>query len=158
MADISYTPTTWADGAEGGTPIDAAKLNNIESGIVDAVAAIGPNDTTEDGTLKAQIDAINSRTSPNASYTSINDNLSYRIKNGICFVRLSGRTSSQITNSGLIIGVMPEGARTNDRFVIPFSYDSFGNTGQVVFDTNGNITAYCGVAVSAIYTIVSYPV
>lgn len=57
MADISYTPTTWADGAEGGTPIDAAKLNNIESGIVDAVAAIGPNDTTEDGTLKAQIDA-----------------------------------------------------------------------------------------------------
>ena len=57
MADISYTPTTWADGAEGGTPIDAAKLNNIESGIVDAVAAIGPNDTTADGTLKAQIDA-----------------------------------------------------------------------------------------------------
>ena len=58
MADISYTPTTWADGSEGGTPIDAAKLNNIESGIVDAVAAIGPNDTTADGTLKAQIDAL----------------------------------------------------------------------------------------------------
>lgn len=63
MADISYTPTTWADGAEGGTPIDAAKLNNIESGIVDAVAAIGPNDTTEDGTLKAQIDALASSVS-----------------------------------------------------------------------------------------------
>lgn len=58
MADISYTPTTWADGSEGGTPIDAAKLNNIESGISDAVAAIGPNDTTADGTLKAQIDAL----------------------------------------------------------------------------------------------------
>jgi len=58
MADISYTPTTWADGSGGGTPIDATKLNNIESGIVDAVAAIGPNDTTADGTLKAQIDAL----------------------------------------------------------------------------------------------------
>lgn len=58
MADISYTRTTWADGSEGGTPIDAAKLNNIEQGIVDTVAAIGPNDTTEDGTLKAQIDSV----------------------------------------------------------------------------------------------------
>ena len=58
MADISYTRTTWADGSEGGTPIDATKLNNIEQGIVDAVAAIGPNDTTEDGTLKAQIDTL----------------------------------------------------------------------------------------------------
>ena len=56
MADISYTRTTWADGQEGGTAIDATKLNNIEQGIVDAVAAIGPNDTTGDGTLKAQID------------------------------------------------------------------------------------------------------
>ena len=56
MADISYTRTTWADGSEGGTAIDSTKLNNIEQGIVDAVAAIGPNDTTEDGTLKAQID------------------------------------------------------------------------------------------------------
>lgn len=58
MADISYTPTTWADGAEGGTPINSTRLNNIESGIVDAVAAIGPNDTTADGTLKAQIDNL----------------------------------------------------------------------------------------------------
>lgn len=58
MADISYTRTTWADGSDGGTPIDATKLNNIEQGIVDAVAAIGPNDTTQDGTLKAQIDAL----------------------------------------------------------------------------------------------------
>ena len=58
MADISYTPTTWADGSAGGTAIDATKLNNIETGISDAVAAIGPNDTTADGTLKAQIDAL----------------------------------------------------------------------------------------------------
>ena len=66
MADISYTRTTWADGAEGGTAIDATKLNNIEQGVVDAVAAIGPNDTTEDGTLKAQIDSVRESVSQSA--------------------------------------------------------------------------------------------
>lgn len=70
MADISYTPTVWADGSEGGTPIDAAKLNNIESGIVDAVAAIGPNDTTADGTLKAQINSLKTAITPSVLFNS----------------------------------------------------------------------------------------
>ncbi|WP_119697037.1 hypothetical protein [Microbacterium halotolerans] len=30
-----YTPRTWQDGEAGGTPIDAASLNNIEQGIAD---------------------------------------------------------------------------------------------------------------------------
>lgn len=71
MADISYTRTTWADGSEGGTPIDATKLNNIEQGIVDAVGAIGPNDTTADGTLKAQIDALGESVSSKAGVSSL---------------------------------------------------------------------------------------
>ena len=74
MADISYTPTTWADGSGGGTPIDSTKLNNIEQGIVDAVAAIGPNDTTEDGTLKAQIDALGDSVAKKASFLGIATN------------------------------------------------------------------------------------
>ena len=32
--EISYTPTVWADGEDGGTPINAANLNNIEDAIV----------------------------------------------------------------------------------------------------------------------------
>lgn len=33
MAQVDYTPTVWADGADGGTPINAENLNNIEEGI-----------------------------------------------------------------------------------------------------------------------------
>lgn len=44
MADsISYTPTTWADGADGGTPITAARLNNIEQGINNATTQVNAN-------------------------------------------------------------------------------------------------------------------
>lgn len=32
--EITYTPTVWADGADGGTPINAANLNNMEEAIV----------------------------------------------------------------------------------------------------------------------------
>ena len=32
--EITYTPTVWADGEDGGTPINAANLNNIEEAIV----------------------------------------------------------------------------------------------------------------------------
>lgn len=32
--EITYTPTVWADGEDGGTPINAANLNNIEKAIV----------------------------------------------------------------------------------------------------------------------------
>lgn len=31
---IEYTPTVWQDGEDGGTPINAANLNNIENAIV----------------------------------------------------------------------------------------------------------------------------
>ncbi|MEC4272759.1 hypothetical protein VJ923_06275, partial [Adlercreutzia sp. R25] len=32
--EITYTPTVWQDGEDGGTPINAANLNNIEKAIV----------------------------------------------------------------------------------------------------------------------------
>ena len=32
--EMSYTPTVWRDGLDGGTPINAANLNNIEEAIV----------------------------------------------------------------------------------------------------------------------------
>ena len=40
---VTYTPTTWADGTEGGTPIDAAKLNNIEQGVSDTATLANAN-------------------------------------------------------------------------------------------------------------------
>jgi hypothetical protein len=35
---MSYTKQVWANGSEGGTPIDAPSLDHIEQGIFDAVA------------------------------------------------------------------------------------------------------------------------
>lgn len=36
---MSYEPQVWVDGAAGGTPLSAARLNHIEAGIVQAAAA-----------------------------------------------------------------------------------------------------------------------
>lgn len=37
---IGYEATEWKDGAQGGTPIDAAALNKMENGISEACAAV----------------------------------------------------------------------------------------------------------------------
>lgn len=41
--DLAYTPTTWADGADGGTAITAARLNNIEQGVAAATTQVNAN-------------------------------------------------------------------------------------------------------------------
>lgn len=46
---MAYTPTTWVDGASGGTPITAAELNRMESGIVDGQNAANPTVDTLTG-------------------------------------------------------------------------------------------------------------
>ena len=38
---MAYEPTTWKDGEDGKTPITAARLNNMETGIADKADA-GP--------------------------------------------------------------------------------------------------------------------
>lgn len=55
---IGYEATEWKDGAQGGTPIDAAALNKMENGISEACAAVDllneeGNVTTEDIASKA---------------------------------------------------------------------------------------------------------
>lgn len=37
---MAYTPYTWQNGEDGGTPITAAQLNHIENGIADNASAI----------------------------------------------------------------------------------------------------------------------
>lgn len=39
---MAYEKQTWADGAAGGTPITADRLNHIESGIADVELTPGP--------------------------------------------------------------------------------------------------------------------
>ena len=57
MAQVNYTPTQWADGADGGTPINAEHLNNIEKGLVDMATAIAAKIATAeiaDGAVTAE--------------------------------------------------------------------------------------------------------
>lgn len=47
---MAFEPKTWADGEEGGTPITAAELNRIETGIAEHKHDAGDIDS---GTLAA---------------------------------------------------------------------------------------------------------
>lgn len=123
MADISYTPTTWADGSEGGTPIDATKLNNIEQGIVDAVGAIGPNDTTADGTLKAQIDALGESVTQlisNGVVDDLNDISTYLCKTA----QNAQNMPSLNSNTCFVITLIPDKNATYNAQVA-FSFGSY---------------------------------
>lgn len=46
---MAYTPTEWADGEAGETPITAAELNRIEQGVVDAQNVAAPTWATLSG-------------------------------------------------------------------------------------------------------------
>ena len=45
---MAYTPQTWADGEDGGTPITAAALTHMETGIADAADAAEAALTVDD--------------------------------------------------------------------------------------------------------------
>lgn len=46
---MAYTPTNWVDGSTGGTPITAAALNNIETGVSSNDTAVGTKYTKPSG-------------------------------------------------------------------------------------------------------------
>lgn len=163
MADISYTRTTWADGQEGGTAIDATKLNNIEQGIVDAVAAIGPNDTTVDGTLKAQIDQntsdiSNLQASVAFSTGSVTYESGYKsFESGYSLVKIGHLvifTGSAAPNSGYFtaqypkVATLPVGWRPSNKVAAPCSIVGTGwaqnnnGNGMVRIDDDGSVRMY----------------
>lgn len=47
---MAFVKKTWADGADGGTPITAAELNRIEAGIAEKAAKGDKGDPGEPGT------------------------------------------------------------------------------------------------------------
>ena len=163
MADISYTPTTWADGSEGGTPIDASKLNNIESGIVDAVAAIGPNDTTADGTLKAQIDALGDSvaiTSGSVTFASgytYHSDVGYylfKFSNTVFYLGSAAPSSGFFTSQYPTVATMPAGWAPGHKVAAPCAIVGSGwaqpnnGNGNVRIDTDGSVRLYLGTGYS----------
>ena len=52
---------------------------------------------------------------------------------------------------------MPAGYRTSTRIVTVFNAESSGLAGQVIFETDGKVYAYCGTNVTQINGLYSYP-
>jgi len=54
---VSYTKKTWYDGSEGGTPITAAELNRVETGIDDVVTQSNANKTNIDNHTASKVNS-----------------------------------------------------------------------------------------------------
>ncbi|AKU42458.1 capsid decoration protein [Mycobacterium phage Simpliphy] len=83
---MAYTPKTWADGVDGGTPITAAELNRMEAGIE------GATETAEDHTHTAS--EISDATSVGRSVLTATDAATARTAIG------AGTSSLQLGTSG----------------------------------------------------------
>ena len=84
---VTYTPTTWADGTEGGTPIDAAKLNNIEQGVSDTATLANAN-MDDIATLKDSI-SLTVRRLSSQNRCLVTTSGAFTFSDGICEVSLS---------------------------------------------------------------------
>ncbi len=85
--EITYTPTVWADGADGGTPINAANLNNMEEAIMALVERTTKQVVTSmiadgavtnaklDQTLRDSLSQANYYASSNDAAKDLNDHL-----------------------------------------------------------------------------------
>ncbi len=153
MADISYTPTTWADGAEGGTPINSTRLNNIESGIVDAVAAIGPNDTTADGTLKAQIDALGDSVS-----LDLTERLHFYKRGNICIVVFDNVVGASAKSWNTIYTLPAEYRPSHVCYAAAFNTTTTDEIGRIVVANDGKCQVWPQVANTAVYGEVVYAI
>ena len=107
MADsISYTPTTWADGADGGTPITAARLNNIESGVTAATKQANTNAAD----IKTLGDSVSQKVSVLSSGNAISAAEVYSTDDNPVTIRLTlenGRTAYLYSKAdGTVFGRM----------------------------------------------------
>ena len=54
---VEYTKKTWYDGSEGGTPITAAELNRVETGIDDVVTQSNADKTNIDTHMASKVNS-----------------------------------------------------------------------------------------------------
>jgi hypothetical protein len=136
MATLDYTSTTWADGEDGATPINAERLNNIESGISNATAQINSN-TTDIATIKDDLDS--------SGYVKLNDYVSYIKKAGIVSVVITALVPG--TTGTVAVGTLPSGCRPAKiiNFVTMDNSNNFRlnwiNTSGVIWATASSTTA-----------------
>lgn len=113
--EITYTPTVWADGADGGTPINAANMNNME----EAIVALVERTTKQIVTSMIKDGAVtNLKLSP-----ELQDLLSHTVK---------------LTTFNLFNGNLPDGAQAGGR-VADLSYFDNGDEYYLAVDTSRQV-------------------
>lgn len=96
---IGYEATEWKDGAQGGTPIDAAALNKMENGISEACAAVDL--LNEEGNVTTSDIASKAVTTEKIADGAVGlDQLSEEVRDSVSQVVLySGRSNTSVTLS-----------------------------------------------------------
>jgi hypothetical protein len=98
---MAYTKQTWSDGQAGATPITAARLNYIESGI-QVAAATADAAVVKGDTGWVNIPGIN-------GYSIGSDGARYRVLNGVCYFQIHIGASTAV--AGAILITLPTTAR-----------------------------------------------
>ena len=138
---ISYTKTTWADGSDGGTAIDAAKLNNIENGVDATVTQVNTN-TTDIATLKDS--ASQELSTTNASLVIV------RKSGNVVTLEFTGLKNLVVDNS-VTIATVPVGYRPSAQ-VCYEKHTKDGGRFRLFVNTTGafNVYTYNASGVSSI--------
>lgn len=158
---ISYTPTTWADGADGGTPITAARLNNIESGVTNAVKQANANAES----IKTLGDSVSqgAKVQTKFLYNSSDGYVAIELKSGIATLAWD---FNKATISAWNIGSVPERCRPVSHTYTAQSVPYKGNTpydhmgGYMVVSTSGQVSFVPAYADGDVYQCgcMSWPV
>jgi len=144
MATLDYTSTTWANGEDGATPINADRLNNIESGISNATTQINSN-TTDIATINTNI--------ADSGWITITSQIMCRKIYGTKFLWFSGKPVS--SGNDTLVGSLPTGYRPVANYIFPLAIisDTFTKIfctikadGSILISSSASTVAYGIVA------------
>ena len=144
---VTYNKTTWADGTNGGTPITAARLNNMETGIANTAALANAN-MSDISTLKDSVSQATTKTSG-----SLGNGGTYTAKNGVVIVQIVNATLT--ANQNRAIGTLPVALRPSVSVKGTLHYSQYAGTIDIGTSGAVSITApfagdYTGQAVFCI--------
>ena len=114
---IGYEATEWKDGAQGGTPIDAAALNKMENGISEACAAVDL--LNEEGNVTTEDIASKAVTTEKIADGAVGlDQLSEEVRDSVSQYSQNGwqvlTIGASVFQSSIIDMPMPAGSQAND--------------------------------------------
>lgn len=145
--DVSFTPTTWADGSEGGTPITAEQLNRVETGVND----LATQHNALVGDVQSLQDYVSEWSSAAVDGTYFTSGLiSYLRLGSVLLVQFNGVIlSKNITTSdnGIVLATGFPSVSTNSSVI--YNYSSSPQFIRVSV-SNGNLIANYPIAANAV--------